>query len=295
MQTDKYYVKCPAKINIGLHILSNRSDGYHNIETIFYPVRIFDEMTVEISNIENGKNEIAVKTDAPRFIPAEKNICYKTALLFLTALKRQGAYRIRINIEKNIPVSAGLGGGSSDAASLLKILAYHFRRDADDMLLSLIPSIGSDVTYFFSNYKAGCRPGGDELPAPAYAESKGELLHKLAGFRIDKPLLIVCPPIHISTAWAYRRLKLEGSKPSSLMNIKNFTGDNLNLLTNDFEEPVFNEYPAIRDIKIKMYDTGAIFSSMSGSGSSIYGVYEDKDIENAYSFFKKKGLQAFKS
>jgi 4-diphosphocytidyl-2-C-methyl-D-erythritol kinase len=274
-----YKVKSPAKVNIGLRVLSKRKDGFHNIETIFYPVRIYDEITVKISKI-NGKNAVTVKTNLRKEIKAIDNICHKAALMFLEKFSIKDSYKIDIKIKKNIPIGAGLGGGSSDAASVLKILQKYFKVSNRSEILRCAQDLGSDVPFFI-------------LSKPAYATGKGEKLTPLPKFKVKQKMLIVNPNIHISTPWAYKQLGIKNYKLRILNKINKFDLNDERLMINDFERVVFKKYPKIEKIKYAMYQLGAGFALMSGSGSTVYGMFTPKNIKAAEKHFRGQGYKTF--
>jgi len=285
MVSGQWSIKTPAKINVGLRILSKRKDGYHNIETIFYPVRIYDEIVV---NIQKGKrNIITVESDSDRIPKGKDNICYRAADLFLKKFNVKGV-SVGMNIKKIIPVGAGLGGGSSDGAAVLMVLARHFQRKG---IKTLAQELGSDVAYFL-NYQSGIR--NYELGA-AYAAGRGEKLHSIPTFKIPYPILIVYPGIHVSTKWAYNQFGFQSSKFKVLNKVKKFSAKNYCLFENDFEEIVFRKYPETGKVKEKMYQNGAKFSSLSGSGSAVYGVFRKfKEMQRCEKYFKRKGYEVFR-
>jgi 4-diphosphocytidyl-2-C-methyl-D-erythritol kinase len=299
-----YTLKAPAKINIGLRIISKRKDGFHNIETIFYPIKLYDIVKLSIRKTplrsQTGVWEqglVNVTTDSPELKNDGKNICHKTVQLFFKKFRVTGKYKINIHIKKNIPIGAGLGGGSSDGAAVLGILYKHFKFSIHGMtqrvpaaslsssqIGKLAEQLGSDVPYF-TNY--GLKP--------AYAERKGEKLAPLPEFKINYPILVVYPGIHVSTRWAYSKIKNQKSKIKKLKNIKQFIPDELKLFKNDFEEVVLKKYPVIKQIKDKMYECGALFSSMTGSGSAVYGIFEDlKGLEKCKRHFDRKRYKVYK-
>ena len=175
-----FNIKSPAKINIGLRVLSKSADGYHKIETIFYPVKIYDDIRLQVNKLSGLKvNNITVKSTGKN-LNNDKNICYKAVELFLKEFKIKDKYKIDINIRKNIPIGAGLGGGSSDAASILKILSRYFGIENDAKLKKIALELGSDVSFFF-------------LAKAAYATSRGEKLTTLPEFKIRYKILIILP------------------------------------------------------------------------------------------------------
>lgn len=274
-----YNVKSNAKINVGLRILSKRKDGYHNIETVFYPVKLYDKIEIKITPSWSEHNKISVYTTPRNKIPAQNNICYKAVDLFFDRFKIQKRFQIRIGIRKNIPIGAGLGGGSSNAAATLKILAKYFRiPTGSKKLLKIALELGSDVPFFLQN-------------KPAYAFSRGERLTFLNKFKIPCRILFVYPLLPIYTKWAYETLNI-GTKKNKVKfsDIKYFDIKNAReIYVNDFEKTVFNMYPEIKDIKEKMYSFGSDFSLMSGSGSAVYGLFKKRNrLLKAKKYFKGK-------
>ncbi|NOS83770.1 MAG: 4-(cytidine 5'-diphospho)-2-C-methyl-D-erythritol kinase [Ignavibacteria bacterium] len=280
-----YRVKSPAKVNVGLRVLSKRKDGFHNLESIFCPVKIFDITTVKIKKLPllNGSNKINVTTDSKEKISGKSNICYKTAEKFFEIFKINGSYRIDIFIKKNIPTGAGLGGGSSDAASVLKILLKHFRINVtQNNSLRFAMELGSDVPFFL-------------LAKPGYALGRGEKLTPLPKFKLPGKLLLVNPGIHISTPWAFKSLEVKRAKSRIMNRIIRFSADDPKLMVNDFERVVFKKYPEIEKIKYDMYSFGASYSLMSGSGSTVYGIFSSSDVKTAEKYFKLKKYKVFVS
>ncbi len=253
----KIIFKSPAKINIGLNIIRKREDGYHDLETIFYPLLLSDILTFEKADdttLESNSNEInSLKT----------NLIF-TALEYLESIVDR-KLNVKIYLEKNIPIGAGLGGGSSNAAAILKALNQLFELNLNfDKLLETALKLGSDVPFFLE-------------PFPCFASSRGEI-RKNIQLSLSQPILIVNPGIHISTKWAFQNLELTSHKKSlkelcdhscvTIENIKDYA-------TNDFEIIVFKKYPEIKLIKDKLDASGAEFVSMTGTGSTVYGVFSN--------------------
>lgn len=277
-----YNVKSPAKINVGLRVLSKRKDGYHNIETIFYPVKIYDEIKLNIKKLKSSSknNFISIRTNSKENLNNQNNICYKAVELFLQEFKKKDKHKIVIKIKKNIPIGAGLGGGSSNAASALKILSKHFGTHNEKNIIRCAQDLGSDVPFFL-------------LGKPAYASSRGEKLKPLPKFRIDYKILIVSPSIHISTKWAYKQLRIKNYKLKIFNNIKNFNPSDKRLMINDFEQAVFKKYHKVKKIKYDMLKLGAIYALMSGSGSAVYGLFTSRKIKAAKKYFSGFGYKTF--
>jgi len=262
-----------AKINIGLHIVGTRHDGFHNIETIFHRINLFDEINIENSDdISISSSNAAVPTD-------NGNLCWKAVDLLKKELGiSSGA---RIDIKKNIPIGAGLGGGSSDAAAILRSVPLLWGVNADPRLLeSIALQIGSDVPFFLKE-------------TSAYAEGRGELLQPIT-LTLPQWIVLVNPNIHISTPWAYKRLaeKRNGMFPARPKMIDQFSASlQQAVLTadNDFEEIVFEEHLKIKKIKMQLQELGAVLALMSGSGSSMFGLFDDMiSALKAVEFFNKE-------
>lgn len=279
INTRKYKAYSNAKINIGLRILSKRKDGYHNIETIFFPVKINDkiELLIKRESENTISNDIQLKTNIKAL--SKDNLCINAAKIFFEKFKINEKYKILIKLEKKIPIGAGLGGGSSNAAEILKILYKHFSRDGnyfkDKRLFKAAMKLGSDVPFFLIN-------------KPVYATSRGEKMRILKDFRIRNKILIVNPNINISTKEAYNAINLAMPKKRVLQRIKKYEDIFQNDAVNDFEEYVFNKEPIIKEIKERMKELGAEFTQMSGSGSTVYGIFNNTDIIKAFNYFTKQ-------
>jgi len=254
-----------AKINVGLRILRKREDGFHDLETIFYPINLCDEVRIEIRRSNKNINSVILSSNKP-FIPLTKdNLCYKAVEYFFREFRIRECYELNIFIDKKIPVGGGLGGGSSNAASIIKFLIKFMNIDIGsnkEKILNLALSIGSDVTFFL-------------LMKPCYAGSRGERMISLKNFKIDYDILIVNPNLHISTKWAFERLNFKKGyfKEPVLNEVKNFKPEIFSLLENDFERVVFNRYSEMKTIKDELIEMGAVFSSMSGSGATMYAFF----------------------
>lgn len=263
-----------AKINIGLNILNKRADGYHNIETIVVPIALKDSL--EFIPSKNFKfTTSGYKLD----IDSQNNICTKT----YNILKEK--YKLPIlsfHLHKAIPAGAGLGGGSANAAFLLKAINKYFELSiSNSELKNIAANLGSDCPFFIDNI-------------PCIATSKGEILEPITLNLTNCKLIIIHPKIHINTAWAYKNSKQQNKKNNLKEIVKNEPLTNWKkYIVNDFEETVFNFYPEIKEIKNKLYENGAIYASMTGSGSAVYGIFEkDKKIEK---FILPKNALRFES
>lgn len=276
-------LKSISKINVGLKIIGKRDDGFHEIETIFYPLNFYDEIDLKIKPSQKKSNTLFINSNN-HYLPKDKsNICYKVIANFFREFNITDFFSINIFINKRIPVGGGLGGGSSNAASILKYLIKYFRiniKKSAKSILSVAGSTGSDVPFFL-------------IGKPCYAEGKGEKLRILKNFRLNYRILIVTPATHVSTRWAYDSLNLNPGvfAEKKLKNVTEFDLNNKNLFVNDFEEIVFKKYAELKDIKIKLLESGSIFASLSGSGSTLYGLFRDSEKELLFkcvSYFKEK-------
>jgi 4-diphosphocytidyl-2-C-methyl-D-erythritol kinase len=264
-------LKAYAKINIGLHLIRKRLDGYHDIETIFHRIQLYDEISFEPAS------SITLTCPDPNIPSDERNLCVRAALL----LKQQVGITtgVHINLRKQIPVGAGLGGGSSDAATTLLGLADFWNQQLSTVdLASIALQLGSDVPYFLNN-------------GSAYAQGRGE---QLEYFLIDVPywIVLVYPDIHISTAWAYQNSVLQpnaaaGSLQNTVREHINDTKRFITLVRNDFESLVLRTHPEVAAVKQALYLHGAEFAQMSGSGSAVYGFFRNKaDADKAALTFR---------
>ena len=250
-----------CKINIGLSIVEKRKeDGYHNIESVFYPVDLCDVLEIrpndakqdcfKISGLDIGNTS------------AQDNLCIKAVNLLREQYK--SIPYLNIHLHKQIPAFAGLGGGSSDATFTLKLLDFLFNLGIEqEKMLSLAARIGSDCSFFVNN-------------KPRYVFSKGEKSKDITLDLSKYYVLLVKPELRISTAEAYRGVvpKASGVDYTSLPDIKEWRG----VLKNDFEDSLFPKYPILEEMKELMYKNGAIYASLSGSGATVYGIF-DKQID----------------
>lgn len=248
-----------AKINLGLQILGRRPDGYHNLSTIFHRIGLYDELQfTPASSIQVESTSSAAPGD-------ESNICHKAARLLQ---KHFGISEgVRISVRKNIPVGAGLGGGSSDAAVVLNNLPQFWGKSIDKQTLHTFAlDLGSDVPYFLTS-------------GSALGTGRGEIL-EFFPLHIPYFILLCNPGIHVSTAWAYSNIKPAGV--SQQLDLKSIVSEGMNnpkhleSLQNDFEPVVFWKFPEIGNVKEAMLNHGAVFALMSGSGSSVFGLFSSE-------------------
>jgi 4-diphosphocytidyl-2-C-methyl-D-erythritol kinase len=251
-----------AKINIGLNIIEKRADGFHNIESVFYPVSWND--IVEIIPLTEKKISFSSSgIDIPG--NDSDNLILKAYNLIQQDFELPGA---SIHLHKIIPIGAGLGGGSSDAAHAIKILNDLFElKLKQEQMLTYAAQLGSDCSFFILN-------------KPAFAFGKGEKLNPIELSLKEYSIAIIYPDIHISTAEAYAGIKPEKPLKPLTELIKFPIEEWKDTVFNDFEKSIFPKYPLLKNLKEKLYAKGAIYASMSGSGSAIYGIFKMKESVN---------------
>lgn len=246
-----------AKINLGLAVIEKRPDGFHNIESIFVPIPLSDTLEILPSKYFHLET-YGLTIDGI----LEQNICVKAYQLFKTKFNIPP---VRIILHKNIPMGAGLGGGSSDAAFTLIGLNKLFNINLTNKQLTHYATLlGSDCPFFIQN-------------TPCFATNKGEVLEPISLNLKNYYIKIIKPPIHISTVNAYKYIQPKKNVVSFTQIIKEKNIQEWKkYLFNDFENQAFTEYPILSKIKKNMYDEGALFAAMSGSGSAIFGIYKSK-------------------
>ncbi|MDR2497327.1 MAG: 4-(cytidine 5'-diphospho)-2-C-methyl-D-erythritol kinase [Tannerellaceae bacterium] len=241
-----------AKINIGLHVTSRRPDGFHNIETIFFPIPLCD--AIEATPADNFSfSQSGILLDSS----PENNLVIKA----LRQIYPDRLPNIALNLIKGIPFGAGLGGGSSDAAFMLKMInEVHKLGFTTDILEEKAARVGADCPFFIRN-------------RPAYASGTGNLLEPVALSLAGYHITLVKPPFCISTAEAYAGIS--PSQPACDLRdvVQKDINEWRNSLRNDFEPSIVAKYPQIARIKQILYDKGALYASMSGSGSTVYGLF----------------------
>ena len=262
----KLFPNC--KINIGLRVVRKREDGYHDLETIFYPVYgLHDELEVNrvsgIGNRESGVGFSFIQEGLAVDCPAEDNLIIKCYQRMQAKYPQIGDVRIRF--KKNIPFGAGLGGGSSDAAhmaiALNEIFALGLTRE---QLAEEVRPLGADCPFFIYN-------------TPCYAEGIGDKLTPISLDLSGLRLIMIKPNCGVSTREAYsgiiRHPEVEGQIKQALQDRQSFA-DMRPLLVNDFEQTVFLLHPEIAEIKQRLLDAGAVYAAMSGSGSTVFGLFQ---------------------
>jgi len=267
-------VKAFAKINLGLLITGKRQDGYHTLETVFSPINWYDELTFSAAD---GLGMSCSNLDLPA---DDSNLCLKAA----KALREYAGIDkgVAITLTKRIPFGAGLGGGSSDAATTLRVLNALWELDVPQGdLHGIATGLGADVPYFL------------ETKGLAYATGIGEILEDLDA-SLPFHIVTVFPGEHISTVWAYRNFypRFDRKVPDLKQMMRGLCLRSdfsvLPALENDFEPAVFDHYPAVRKVKEQLLEKGGFYASLSGSGSAVFGLFEElRDAENAARFFRE--------
>lgn len=254
-----------AKINLGLNIVSKRPDGYHNIETVFYPIPVKDALEVVAAHTP-AFSQTGIPVDAP----AEKNLVIKALRLL------EATYRVpplKIHLLKAIPFGAGLGGGSADAAFMLKLVDRFARLGIpEEELEKLAGRLGADCPFFIRN-------------RPVFATGTGNVFEPVDVSLSGYHLCLVKPDVAVSTPEAYARVT-PAVPPASLKEIIRLpVSEWKEAMINDFEASVFPRFPQIRSLKDKLYEAGALYAAMSGSGSSVFGLFREATHFNEQSLF----------
>lgn len=249
-----------AKINLGLNIVEKRPDGYHNLETVFYPINLQDAL--EVTTLEEQGEYTLVTSGTPIEGEPENNLVVKAYKLLKEDFPELSG--INIHMYKHIPTGAGLGGGSSDAAFMIKLLNEKFKLNISiEKMEEYAAKLGADCAFFIQN-------------KPVFASGIGNIFESIELSLKGYYLVLVKPDIFVSTKDAFALIKPQ--KPSkSLKEIIRMPVETWRaMMKNDFEESVFQKYPEIAAIKDKLYDMGAIYASMSGSGSSVFGIFREQ-------------------
>ena len=257
--TQKY--KSHAKINLGLKIVNKRKDGYHNIDSLFIELDLHDTITFTPSNT------FSLSTNFSDLPIDDSNLITKSYNL-LHPHKVESTSEHTIHLEKKIPMGSGLGGGSSNAATTLKALNQLWKCGYNnESLCKMGTSLGADVAFFID--------GGIQ-----HVTGIGEIL-KPVNFEtiLGLHFLLIVPDIHVSTKWAYKVLNISLQSNGSLPKFSSLKKPiNWQLFENDFERVIRSTYPEIDEIKSQLYDCGAIYAGMSGSGSTVFGIFDNREL-----------------
>ena len=253
-------IKANCKINIGLDVLRKREDGYHDLSTVMVPVEgLYD--VVEVVPVEGEENEfhsLGLVVDCP----AEQNLCIKAARLMQ---QRYDVGKVSITLDKRVPFGAGLGGGSSDATAVLVAMNEIFSLSLDEpTLIALAAELGSDTAFFVRNSPQLCE-GRGEIMTPVNLNLKGLWL------------VLVKPDEGVSTREAYAGVKPAVPARSLVERLADPITQWQGSVKNDFEPSVFAVHPVIADVKQQLLDAGAVYASMSGSGSTVFGLFDSKE------------------
>jgi len=254
----------PCKINLGLSVLSKRADGYHNLQTCFFPIPWHDVLEIiraETFHFTSTGNTIAGNPD--------ENLCVKAYRLLKNELDLDP---VQIHLHKIIPSGAGLGGGSSDAAYTLRLLNDIFSLNLNgQVLMDYAARLGSDCAFFVQD-------------KPMVGSGRGEILKEISLSLNDKFLVVVKPNIHVSTADAFATIQPALTAQSIEEIVLTYPISKWRkFLKNDFEETVFKKHPAIQLLKEKLYSLGASYAAMSGTGSAVYGIF-DGEVNVSHQF-----------
>jgi 4-diphosphocytidyl-2-C-methyl-D-erythritol kinase len=256
-----------CKINLGLHILRKREDGFHDLETVFYPLLIQDALEVIHTN-STETIEFSISGVTLDITPSD-NICVKAYQLLKADHPKLPA--VKMHLHKNIPSGAGLGGGSADGAFTLLLLNKKFQLGiSEEQLIQYALQLGSDCPFFIKN-------------KPCYGTGRGEALEPVSLDLSAYKTVVVNPGIHVNTGWAFSQLNPFADRPSLKHIIQQPVQEWQSLLVNDFEAPIFKHHPEIAAVKDSLYHAGAAYAAMSGSGSSVFGLFE-KDVVPTLSF-----------
>ena len=274
-----------AKINIGLQIVRKREDGYHDLQTLFYPVGIYAGTPANETEFCDILEICANETPEEGFrfecmgrkvdCAPEKNLVYRAAMLFAEETGVDLS-TIKVVLDKHLPDGAGLGGGSADASFLLRMLARRFREGEDLPLYDWAARLGADCPFFILN-------------RPAYAEGIGERLEAssldLSGFW----LVIVKPDVYVSTREAFSGVKPRPSDFDLRFLPQTPIEEWRHKVKNDFEDSIFPLHPEIKEVKERLYGRGALYASMTGSGSALYGIFREREsaVKTAIEFKEK--------
>jgi 4-diphosphocytidyl-2-C-methyl-D-erythritol kinase len=243
-----------AKINIGLNITERRADGYHNLETVFYPVKINDVLEI----VESDKLSFQ-SSGLPIPGKIEDNLCIKAYHLIK---KDHNLPPVTIHLHKHIPIGAGLGGGSADAAFFIRLINQTFNLKLSvDAMQHYARLLGADCAFFIEN-------------KPVFAFEKGDEFEPVKLDLSAYKIVLVMPDVQVSTAEAYRGVKPAEVKTSLIELIQLPVASWKKHIKNDFEESIFKNHALIRGVKADLYQAGALFASMSGSGASVFGIFD---------------------
>ncbi len=264
----------PAKINLFLRVTGRRSDDYHELDSIFVPVSLFDHIALALRPAAN--TSISLRCDTEGLGPVDKNLAVQAARAFMTEFAISG--ELRIDLKKTIPAGAGLGGGSSDAGTVLRMLAQLCRVEERERLAAIAVKLGADVPFFLD-------------PRPSRVRGIGEVIEPLTRFA-SLPLVIAVPPVTVPTVEVFKRLSREAwSGPASDATITELCAGRIDptMLVNDLAGVAMGQWPAIARLRDRLNQAGAVASAMSGSGGAVFGVFASAgEAENAVATIRRE-------
>lgn len=245
-----------CKINIGLYITSKRSDGYHNLETVFYPVMRLNDVLEVVSSGETNINLYGRTVEGDK----HDNLVWKAYTLLKTMYP--SIPELSIHLLKNIPMGAGMGGGSADGAFMIKLLNDYCKLGlSNEVMINYALQLGSDCPFFIEN-------------SPQYATGRGEVMRPVGVDLSAYSIQLICPRVHISTAAAFKMITPKPA-PFDLRKLPELPIEQWkDVVSNDFEAPVFAQHTELAPIKEQLYAQGAMYAAMSGSGSTVYGIFK---------------------
>ena len=272
-------VKAYAKINLGLRLIKKQQDGFHRIETIFQLINLHDLLTFRKTKL----NTIHISCSDPSIPLTDENLISKSYFLMQKKYHLEGG--LDVHIDKHIPIGGGLGGGSSNAAAALFACQKLWQLSVSANELHRIASqIGSDVPFFLYG-------------VPSYGEGRGDRLTPLVPLKTFW-IVLLCPEFSVSTQWAYSHARITLTNDQKISKLRSLFGETevhtwRDTLVNELESVVFSRHPELHDFKVRLYKQGAFYASMSGSGSTLFGMFESRSIaESAVTFFSKFPIKA---
>ena len=270
--------QAPAKINLFLRITGRRPDGYHELDSVFVPVSLFDHIALALR--PSTDTSISLRCDTEGLGPEEKNLAVRAARAFMTEFGISG--QLRIDLKKTIPFGAGLGGGSSDAGTVLRMLSQLCGFDDNARLAAIAVKLGADVPFFLD-------------PRASRVRGIGEIIEPIARFA-SIPLVIAVPSVTVPTVEVFRRLKPEawtGAAPEESIGEISAGRIDQTMLVNDLAGVAMGQWPEIARLRDRLNQAGAIAAAMSGSGGAVFGIFASpNDAENAAATIRREDQSA---
>ena len=252
-----YTVRAFAKLNFGLQVLCCRPDGYHDLSTVFYPIGWSDTIFAEpAAHLQMSCTDPLLPVD-------DTNLVVRAAQLLAEAFDMHA--EVALHLEKRLPMGAGIGGGSSDAAATLRLLCNLWQLDCSgEQMQSIALTLGSDVPFFLYG-------------RPAHALGRGEIMRPMMNYFLPYTLVVAVPPVHIATSWAFGLVQPNDvNRPDLEVVVRSNDLERWRReLSNDFEQHVFAAWPCLRTLKDWFMNSGAGYASLTGTGSAVFGVFED--------------------